>query len=87
MTGHTIDRPVGGLVGYNRRPAHGRGCFANLGSRTLVPRGMDWRPRGGLPSGLGVRGYSVVMQILPDSTERGSAGGSATTHGQKAARW
>ena len=29
---------------------------------------------------------AFVMQILPDSTERGSAGGSATTHGQKAAR-
>ena len=81
-----IDRPVGGLVGYSGRPAHGGGCFANLGSRTLVPRGMDWRSRSGLPGGLGVCGYSVIMQILSDSTERGSAGGSATTHGQKTAR-
>ena len=47
---------------------------------------MDWRSRGGLPSGLGLCGCSVIMQILPDSTERGSTGGSATTHGQKAAR-
>ena len=68
-----LDRPVGGLVGYNRRPAHGRGCFANLGSGTLVPRGMDWRPRGGL-----VDSGSAVTAL--------SGGGSATTHGQKAAR-
>ena len=85
-TGHKIDWPVGGLVGYHRRSTHGRGCFADLGSGTLVPRGMDWRSCGGLPGIFRVCGYSVIMQTLADSTERGSTGGSATTNGQKAAR-
>ena len=85
-TGHKIDWPVGGLVGYHRRSTHGRGCLADLGSGTLVPRGMDWRSRGGLPGRFRVCGYSVIMQTLADSTERGSTGGSATTNGQKAAR-
>ena len=68
------------------QPTEERGCLADLGSGTLVPRGMDWRSRGGLPGRFRVCGYIVIMQTLPDSTERGSTGGSATTNGQKAAR-
>ena len=47
---------------------------------------MDWRSRCGLPGGLGVCSYGVVMQLLSGSNERWSTGGCAAIHSQKVAR-
>ena len=41
---------------------------------------MDWRSRGGLPRGLGICGYGVVVQLLSGSNGRGSTSGCATAH-------
>ena len=86
MTGDKIDRPVSGLVRYNRRSVHGRGYFTDIRGGTLVPGRMDWRSRGGLPGGFWICSYGAIMQILPDPTECGSTGGSVAADGQKTAR-
>ena len=84
--GDRIGRPVSGLVGYNNGPAHRGGYFTDIGSGTLVPRGMDRRPRSGFPGGFRIGSYGTIMQILPDTAEGGSTGGSVAADGQKTAR-
>ena len=86
VAGDRIGRPVSGLVGYNNGPAHRGGYFTDIGSGTLVPRGMDRRPRSGFPGGFRIGSYGTIMQILPDTAEGGSTGGSVATDAQKTAR-
>ena len=47
---------------------------------------MDRRPRSGFPGGFRIGSYSTIMQILPDTAEGGSTGGSVAADGQKTAR-
>ena len=46
---------------------------------------MDRRPGSGFPGGFRVGSYGIIMQILPDTTEGGSTGGSVAADGQKTA--
>ena len=47
---------------------------------------MDRRPRSGFPGGFRIGSYGTIMQILPDTAEGGSTGGSVAADGQKTAR-
>ena len=47
---------------------------------------MDRRPRSGFPGGFRIGSYSAIMQILPDTTESGSTGGSVAADRQKTTR-
>ena len=85
MTGNTIIRPVGRLVGHDRGPAHRGGCNTDFRSGTLVPGGMDWRSLGGLSGGLGICGDGFIMPLLSSSGKSWGAGGCATIHAQEVA--
>ena len=81
-TGDRTGRPVG----YNSGTTHRGSYLTDIRGGTLVPRGMDRRSHSGFPGGFRISSYSAIMQILPDSTEGGSTGGSVTADGQKTAR-
>ena len=86
MTGNTIIRPVGRLVGHHRGPTHRGGCSANFRSRTLVLGGMDWRSLSVLPGGFRICGDGFVMVFLSGSGKSWGAGWFAATHAQEVAR-
>ena len=46
---------------------------------------MDRRPRSGFPVGFRIGSYGTIRQILPDTAEGGSTGGSIAADGQKTA--